>query len=73
MQDRHMFSELDDTLGVLGFDARVDSVEKVLMGVPKDLLFGTWLLEHGAVSDRRLPFDAMTWLHLAPASSSTSP
>lgn len=42
----------------------VASVEKVLMAVPADLPYGAALLAAGAEPGRRLPFDAVVWLHL---------
>ncbi len=34
------------------------------MAKPKDISFGSWLLEQGADPHTKLPFDAMTWFHL---------
>ncbi len=72
LQSPQFFLEMNDVLSELGFKGSVVSVEKVLMGMPHDLPFGLDLQAHPTALRTRLPFDAMTWLHLEPIAPSPS-
>lgn len=73
LKQGNLFPELSESLRVEGYDVQVASVEKILMGKPKDLPFGSGLLKQGADPKTRLPFDAMTWFHLQPIPPLASP
>jgi len=64
----NLFPELSEALKGIGYKVQVASVEKILMAKPKDTSFGDQLLEEGADPQITLPFDAMTWFSLSPAS-----
>ena len=66
LKQDHLFPELQEALDEFGFQVHIASVEKILMAKPKDISFGSWLLEQGADPQTKLPFDAMTWFHLEP-------
>ena len=66
MKNENIFPELKEIVGSLGYTIQVASVEKILMARPKDIPFGSWLLDEGADPATKLPFDAMTWFHLEP-------
>jgi len=69
MKHDNLFPELSETLKGFGYKVQVASVEKILMAKPKDTSFGDQLLEEGADPQIKLPFDALTWFSLSPASS----
>jgi len=70
LKRQNLFPELLESLHLVGYESQVASVEKILMGKPKDLPFGSELLEQGVDPKTRIPFDAMTWFHLETLPSS---
>jgi hypothetical protein len=72
MRQENLFPELQKALDGFGYKVQVASVEKILIAKPKDIPFGSWLLEQGADPNTKLPFDAMTWFYLKPIENSES-
>lgn len=65
-REAQILTELERAVAQAGYRVQAVSVEKVLIAPAQRLPFGTWLVEQGVAPDARLPFDALTWLRLAP-------
>lgn len=62
-----MYGDLDAAFARWGLSLQVASIEKVRMAMPGDLVEGERLLATGAEPDERLPFDAVVWFRVGPA------
>ena len=72
MKSDDLFPELQEAFDVLSYRVQAASVEKILMAKPKNISFGTWLLDQGADPEVKLPFDALTWFQLEPIGNTIS-
>lgn len=69
INQKNLFPELQEAWDGFGYKGQVASVEKNLMAKPQEIAFGSWIFEQGAELQDKLPFDALPWFYLSPASS----